>query len=216
MLKWLERLRRRPSEAERELAAQLDEELLRVGAIADERLTEEEWDATVRLDGSWVDFDGPWTSEDPPEIWVRLVGPVWWEDFPPGVPWEGSVEDVLTRLREIPDGAGAPAVWAHFHSHAPEAQLWADLDRVGVGGGLDAEDYVELQREEPGLVSLSSSLVLESESESGWSGTYSHAWTGETAEALRRVKELPDGTGLAAFWDAFPEATDPRTEEGSA
>jgi hypothetical protein len=86
MLKWLERLRRGPSKAERELAAKLDEELLRVGAIADERLTEEEWDATVRLDGSWVDFEGPWTSEDPPEIWVRLVGPVWWEDFPRGRP----------------------------------------------------------------------------------------------------------------------------------
>jgi len=109
--------------------------------------------------------------------------------------WRGSMEEALRRLREVPVGAGHGGVWDAFPDRIPSVGLRVDaeLERVGcegtvVRGPHDGRPTSSLLvHDKPGDAAVE------------W------AWGGNAAEALARLRRLPDGAGRHTLWEAFPD-----------
>jgi hypothetical protein len=113
----------------------------------------------------------------------------------PGWEWSGSMEEALRRLREVPVGAGHGGVWDAFPDRIPSVGLRVDaeLERIGCMG-------IVVRGPHDGRPT--SSLLIHDKPDHT---AVEWAWSGNAAEALARLRRLPNGAGRQTLWEAFPD-----------
>jgi hypothetical protein len=134
--------------------------------------------------------------------------------------WNGNSKELLRLLKGLDDDAGPLAFWQAARPGAAEVEILTELSRIDVAPrdarpisgermGCPPADICFRASEATEPKKILGEFRVRSGLQVGGITAYEsegppHWWAGPCQEALRRLRELPDDAGAAAFWAALP------------